>query len=110
MLLDNRGKPAGKAFIRLGLFLQHVAGKDHMILMRLKHVGHFLIGRSADGGHGGLRLLIRLHPDLVDAVGHVLLLRSFQRFGQGVIQHHALLRVCLKLVDQHHLRRRLVLQ
>ncbi len=35
MLLDNRGKPAGKAFVCLGLFFQHVAGKDHVVLMRL---------------------------------------------------------------------------
>ena len=60
--------------------------------------------------HGGLRLLIGLHADLVDAVCHVLLLRSLERFGQRVIKHHALLCVGLQLVDQHHLRCCLVLQ
>ena len=54
--------------------------------------------------------MVRFDANLVDAVGDVLLLRCFQRLGQGVIQHDALLGVCLQFVNQHHLRRRLVLQ
>ena len=54
--------------------------------------------------------MVSFHADFVDLVGHVLLLRCFQRFGQSIIEHDPLFRVRLQLVDQHHLRRRLVLQ
>ena len=81
-----------------------------MVLVRLQHFGHLVVGGSTNGGHGGLRLLVGLDPDLVDPVRHVLLLRGFQRFRQGVIQDHPLLGIRLQLVDQHHLGRRLILQ
>ena len=78
--------------------------------MGFQHVGHPVIRRGADGGHGGLGFLIGLDADFVDAVGHVLLLGGFQRLGQRVIQDDPLLGVGLQLVDQHHLGRGLVLQ
>ena len=81
-----------------------------MVFVLFQHIGHPLVGGRADSRHGGLRLLIGLHADLVDAVRHVLLLRSLERFGQRVIKHHALLCVGLQLVDQHHLRCCLILQ
>ncbi len=70
----------------------------------------FWLVAGADGGHGGLGFLVGLDPDLVDPVGDVLLLRGFQRLGQRIIEHDPLLGVRLQLVDQHHLRGRLVLQ
>ena len=99
MLLDDRGEPAGKAFIRLGLLLQHIAGKDHVILVLFHHLGHARVGRGTDARHGRLRLLVGLDADLVDAVRHILLLRGFQRFAQGIVQHHPLLGVRLQFVD-----------
>ena len=110
MLLDDLFEPPGEAFVRLGLGFQHVAGKDHVILMRLQHVGHFLVRCGPDAGHGRLCLLVGLHADFVDAVGDVLLLGRLERLGERVIEHNALLGVGLQLVDEHHLGRSLVLQ
>ena len=110
MFRDDLGKPTGEPFVRLGLLLQNVAGKNHVVFVLFQHIGHPLVGGRADSRHGGLRLLIGLHADLVDAVRHVLLLRCLQRFCQRIIKHHALLGVRLQLVDQHHLGGGLVLQ
>ena len=76
MLFDDRGKAAGEPFVGLGLFLQHLAGKDHVFAMGFKHVGHPGIRRGADPGHGLRGLLVGPNADLVDAVRHVLLLRG----------------------------------
>ena len=110
MLLDDLLEPAGKAFIGFGLRLKNLAGKDHVALVRFHHVGHPLVRRRANRRHRGLRLLVGLDPDLVDPVRDVLLLRGLERFRECIIKHHALFRVGLELVDQNHLRRRLVLQ
>ena len=110
VLLDDLLEPPRKPFVRLRLLLQNIAGKDHVILVRFHHVGHPLVRRRANRRHGGLRFLIGLHTNLVDPVRHILLLRGFQGFGQSIVQNNTLLRVRLQLVDQNHLRRRLVLQ
>ena len=110
MFLDNGLEPARKTFIGFGLGFQHFARKDHMVLVAFQHVSHLIIGCSADPGHCGLGFLVGLHADLVDAVGDILLLGCLQRLGQRIIEYHALFRVRLQLVDQHHLRRRLVLK
>ena len=78
--------------------------------MRFQHVGHLVVGGGPDRGHRGLGLLVGLDPDLVDPVRHVLLLRRLQAGSQRVIKHHPLLGIRLQLVDQHQLRRRLILQ
>ena len=78
MLIDDFGKATGEPFVCLGLLLQHVADKDHVIFMRFQHIGHPLVVGRPDPGHGGLRLLIGLHADLVDTVCNVLLLRSLE--------------------------------
>src|SRR3990167_4304474 len=77
VLFDDLGKTAGKAFVGLGFLLQHLPRKDHVLLVAFQHVGHLVIGSSADRSHGGLRLLVGFHADFVDAVGHVLLLGGF---------------------------------
>ena len=48
MLIDDFGKATGEPFVRLGLLLQNVAGKDHVIFMRFQHIGHPLVGGRAD--------------------------------------------------------------
>jgi hypothetical protein len=55
---------------------------------------------EADGGHGGLRLLVGLDADLVDAVGHVLLLRGLQRLDSASYSTtRCLVSVCSLLIS-----------
>ena len=52
MLFYDLGKAPCEPFVRLGLGFQHLAGKDHVILMFFHHFSHARVGGRTDARHG----------------------------------------------------------